>query len=164
MTGVRMLRVVGEREPAIEPWIHSPVLGRVDVDPARVVRFLEPIAGFPGCASYALLPYEQSGREDPEMRWLQALEAPFHTFLVTDPWSVEPDYEPEIADSDAAQLETLSFAEASLFGVLTISREHHELTINLQAPLVVNTRLRLGKQVVLLNREYTTRHRVCALP
>ncbi len=161
---MRMLKIVSE--PAVPASsIHSPVLGRVDIDPGRVVRLIEPIAGFPGCQSYALLAYMQaSGREDASMRWLQALEPPFHTFLVADPWSVMPDYEPEIADSDAEQLATASFADAALYGVMTVSQDRRELSINLQAPLIVNTQLRLAKQVVLLNREYTTRHRVCELP
>ena len=78
------------------------------VDPGRVIQFLEPIAGFPTCLRYALLPYMQaSGREDPAIRWLQAMDPPFHTFIVADPWSVWPDYEPEIADSDAEQLDAL---------------------------------------------------------
>ena len=33
-----------------------------------------------------------------------------------------------------------------------------------RAPLVVNQQVRLAKQVVLLNGEYTTSHRVCELP
>jgi len=159
-----MLRVVSG--PTAETGVvHSPVLGRLEIDPGRVVHFLEPIAGFPTCLGYALLPYMQaSGREDPAIRWLQAMEPPFHTFIVTDPWSVMPDYEPEIADADARQLDTLSFAEATLYGIMTVSQHRGELTINLRAPLVVNEQLRLGKQVVLLNGEYTTSHRVCELP
>ena len=161
---VRMLRVVSGAS-AEAGVVHSPVLGRLDVDPGRVVRFLEPLAGFPTCTRYALLPYTQaSGREDPSIRWLQAMEPPFHTFVVTDPWSVVPDYEPEIADADARRLDAMSFAEASLFAIVTVAPQREELTINLQAPLVVNTQLRLAKQVVLLNGLYTTSHRICALP
>ncbi len=159
-----MLRVVSGSSAEVGV-VHSPVLGRVGVDPGRVVHFLEPLAGFPTCRRYALLPYTQaSGREDPALRWLQAMEPPFHTFVVADPWSVVPDYEPEIADADARQLDTLSFSDAVLYGIMTVSPRRGELTINLRAPLVVNAQLRLGKQVVLLNGQYTTSHRVCELP
>lgn len=159
-----MLRVVAGTHFE-EQVVESPVLGRVAVEPARIVDFLEPIAGFPTCTRYGLLPYlQRDGREDPAMRWLQAMEAPYHTFIVADPWSVHVDYEPEIADSDARQLENLSLIDASFYGIMTVARRRGELTINLRAPLVVNTHLRLGKQVVLLNGEYTTSHRVCELP
>lgn len=159
-----MLRVVTGIEETVGV-VHSPVLGRLEVDPGRVIQFLEPIAGFPTCLRYALLPYMQaSGREDPAIRWLQAMDPPFHTFIVADPWSVWPDYEPEIADSDAEQLDALSFTQTSLYGIMTVSQQNRELSINLRAPLVVNAQVRMAKQVVLLNGEYTTSHRVCELP
>jgi flagellar assembly factor FliW len=159
-----LLRVVTRVEEAVGV-VHSPVLGRLEIDPGRVIQFLEPIAGFPTCLRYALLPYMQaSGREDPAIRWLQAMDAPFHTFIVADPWSVWPDYEPEIADSDAEQLDALSFAQTALYGIMTVSQQNRELSINLRAPLVVNAQVRMAKQVVLLNGEYTTSHRVCELP
>ncbi len=159
-----MLRVVPDVE--VSAWIvHSPVLGRLDVEPGRVIQFLEPIAGFPNCLRYALLPYMQaSGREDAAIRWLQAMDPPFHTFIVADPWSVAPDYAPEIADSDAEQLDALSFTQTALYGIMTVSQQHGELTINLRAPIIVNAQVRLAKQVVLLNGEYATNHRVCELP
>ncbi len=145
--------------------VHSPVLGRLDIDPGRVVQFIEPIAGFPTCLRYALLPYMQAnGREDPAIRWLQAVDPPFHTFIVADPWSVVPEYAPEIADADAEQLDALSFTQAALLGIMTVSHRQRELSINLRAPVVVNHQMRLAKQVVLLNGEYTTNHRVCELP
>lgn len=159
-----MLRVVAGTQFEAQV-IESPVLGRLAIEPARVVDFPDPIAGFPTCTAYALLPYMQrDGREDAAMRWLQALEAPYHTFIVSDPWSVYPDYAPEIADSDARQLENLALTDATFYGIMTVARRRGELTINLRAPLVVNAHLRLGKQVVLLNGEYTTSHRVCELP
>ena len=159
-----MLRVVSEPEVAAGV-VHSPVLGRLDIDAGRVVQFIEPIAGFPNCLRYALLPYMQAnGREDPAIRWLQAMDAPFHTFIVADPWSVAPEYAPEIADADAAQLDALSFSQAALYGIMTVSHQQGELSINLRAPLVVNHQMRLAKQVVILNGEYTTSHRICELP
>lgn len=159
-----MLRVVSG-SPVDAGVVHSPVLGRLEIDPGRVVQFLEPLAGFPACRSYAMLPYMQaSGREDGSIRWLQAMDPPFHTFVIVDPWSVFPDYAPEIADADARDIDSVSFAEAALYGIMTVSESRRELTINLRAPLIVNTQVRIGKQVVLLNGEYTTSHRVCELP
>jgi flagellar assembly factor FliW len=159
-----LLRVVSEVEDA-PGIVHSPVLGRLEVDPGRIIQFLEPIAGFPTCRRYALLPYVQaSGREDAAIRWLQAMESPFHTFIVADPWSVVPDYAPEIADSDAEELDALSFTQTALYGIMTVSQQNRELSINLRAPLVVNAQVRMAKQVVLLNGEYTTSHRICELP
>lgn len=159
-----MLRVVENATSAVVT-IHSPVLGRIDVPASSIVEFVEPIAGFPGCARYALMPYVQDGREDAAMRWLQAVDPPYHTFLVTDPWNAVPQYQPEIAPSDVVDLGAREFGETTLLGIITVSREARELTINLQAPLLVNLEQGLARQVLILNGEsYGTRTRVCELP
>ncbi len=159
-----MLRVVeGSSKGLIT--IHSPVLGRLDLDEHQIIEFSDPIAGFPQCRRYILLPYVLSGREDAAMCWLQAVDAPFHTFLVTDPWSAIPEYQPEIADAEVERLDAPALTDTVILGILTVARRSGELTINLQAPLVVNTRARRGKQVLVLNNEtYSARHRVCELP
>jgi len=81
----------------------SQALGAIEVDPAAAVRVLEPLAGFPGCTAYALVPHVRGGQVG-DIQWLQALEAPFHAFIVADPWTMFPDYAPEVSDADAAQL------------------------------------------------------------
>lgn len=159
-----MLRVVAG-SPSEIATVHSPVLGRLDIGTDQILNFVEPVAGFPGCTRYGLLPYALAGRIDPAMGWLQAMESPLHTFLVTDPWSAVADYQPEIADGDLAAISAEALADASLLAILTVSRADRALTANLQAPLLVNLAGGLAKQVLLLNSEsYTTRQRVCDLP
>lgn len=154
-----------------EPWKHadhvieSNVLGQIAIMDDQVVEFAAPIAGFPQCRRYALLPYQQAGREDRAMRWLQALDSPFHTFLVTDPWNAEPDYEPEIEEADADGIGVASFDDAVLYTILTVSRSTNELLVNLRAPLMINPGSRVGRQLLLRNADaYSTRHKVCDLP
>jgi len=159
-----MLRVVaGSSNETIS--VHSPVLGRLELDAAQILHFAEPIAGFESCVRYALVPYSLAGREDPTMSWLQAVDAPFHTFLVTDPWSAIADYQPEIADAEIHAVQATEFAETTILGILTVARSARELTINLQAPLLVNMKCGSAKQVLILNSEaYSARARVCSLP
>jgi flagellar assembly factor FliW len=78
--------------------------------------------------------------------------------VITDPWTVAPDYAPEISDADAQTLELSSFEDARLFGILTVPADPARITINLRAPIVVNAARRVAKQAVLLNDEYHTRH------
>jgi flagellar assembly factor FliW len=143
--------------------IQSQALGRVEVAPESVLSACEPVAGFPDCASYALLEHMRSnGEPSASVFWLQALERPFQAFVVTDPWGVHAEYSPEISDADATQLELASFEDARVFAILTVPANPSEITVNLRAPIVVNVARRLVKQVVLLNDEYHTRHLVNA--
>lgn len=141
--------------------VTSQALGQVTLEADERIAFTDAMAGFPGCTGYAIVPHTRpDGRPDESIRWLQALEPPFHAFVITDPWGLVPDYAPEISDADAAALELESFQDARLFAILTVPGDPTKISINLRAPIVVNHPRRLGKQVVLLNDDYHTRHPV----
>lgn len=161
----RFTNVIRGPWPHFSTFVPSPLLGDLRIDPDDVLAFTDPIAGFPQCRRYAILPYAQATRADPDMHWLQAMDAPFHTFLITDAWSADPDYEPEIDESDIAALGIASLVDASLYAIVTVSKSTNELTANLRAPLVVNRDLRSARQVVLRNgTDGDTRFRICDLP
>ena len=141
--------------------VASQALGAVEVRPETIITACEPLAGFPACMSYALVEHDNStGSSSHSVFWFQAVEAPFHAFVVTDPWAVFPDYAPEVSDIDANQLELTSFEDARVYAILTIPRNPSEISVNLRAPVVINIAKRLCKQVVLLNEQYHTRHMV----
>ncbi len=139
--------------------VPSQALGAIEVRPESVITMAEPLAGFADTTEYALIEHtREGGAAAGSVFWLQAVERPFHAFVVTDPWGVHPEYAPEISDADAQQLGLSSFEDARVFGILTVPRNPSEITINLRAPVVVNVARRLAKQVVVLNDEYHTRH------
>jgi flagellar assembly factor FliW len=139
--------------------VPSQALGAIEVRPESVITMAEPLAGFADTTRNALIEHTRDGGAAAgSVFWLQAVERPFHAFVVTDPWGVHPEYAPEISDADAEQLGLTSFEDARVFGILTVPRNPSEITINLRAPVVVNVARKLAKQVVVLNDQYSTRH------
>ncbi|MBU3914640.1 flagellar assembly protein FliW, partial [bacterium] len=47
-----------------------------------------------------------------------------------------------------------------VFCIVTMSRDIQEVTVNLQGPLVINPKQKLGHQFVLVETEYTTREKL----
>lgn len=138
--------------------VPSQALGAIEVARESVITVCEPLAGFPGCSAYALVEHTRRDGATGGVLWFQAVERPFHAFVVTDPWGVFPRYSPEISDADAAALGLVGFEDARLFAILTVPRASGAITVNLRAPIVVNMAANRAKQVVLLNDEYHTRH------
>jgi flagellar assembly factor FliW len=139
--------------------VPSQALGAIEVRSDDLIAVCEPLAGFAECSSYTLIEHAcGDGASAGTVFWLQAVERPFHAFVVTDPWGVYPEYAPEISDADATQLDLGSFEDARVLAILTVPRNPSEITINLRAPVVLNVARRLAKQVVVLNGEYHTRH------
>jgi flagellar assembly factor FliW len=93
---------------------------------------------------------------------LQSLDDPQVTLLVTDPTFIEPSYAPQLSPQDRIALGLDEGARPTLFCTLTIA-EDGWLTANLLGPLVVNPVTRQGKQIVLVDSSFTTRHRVAPL-
>ncbi len=138
--------------------VRSRALGEITLDVKDRIEFCEPILGFDDCVEYVLIPHTlPDGTQNDAVMWLQAITAPYHAFILTDPWTALADYAPEISDADAAQLGLTRFEDAKVLAILTVPAEGG-MTINLRAPIVFNVANRTAKQVVLLSDQYHSRH------
>jgi len=131
--------------------------GPVDVDDNRIITFPAGMLGFADYKRYALLQPDDDG----VFYWLQSVENPDLAFVVTDPvlWSQE--YEATIRSEQMQELGLASFNDAQVFVI--VNKYERTLTANMQGPLVVNTYNRLGMQLVLADKRWTTRHPIVEL-
>ena len=107
--------------------------------------------GFPDHTRFALI---QTGEEN-YFFWLQSADDPNLAFVVTDPSVFFKDYDVPLREEthQDLQLEDPQFVQ-----VFVICNKVGEwLTGNLLGPLVVNAQNRLGQQVVLTEKKWTTR-------
>jgi flagellar assembly factor FliW len=63
-----------------------------------------------------------------------------------------------LSDSEQTQLGIESMESVVVRVIVTIPKVHTEMTANLVAPIVINKKKGLAKQVVLTNAEYDTKH------
>ena len=91
-------------------------------------------------------------------RGLQSLRSRELAFIVTDPFLFVPEYKMVLSDSEMDQLKLESMESVAVRVIVTIPKVHSEMTANLVAPLVINQKNRLAKQVVLTSAEYDTKH------
>ncbi len=139
-------------------WIETSRFGSVDVDETRLLTFPKGLLGFPRHKRYVLL---EAGR-DSSFWWMQSMDDPELAFVVTDPALFVPTYRVPIRPEHLEQWGMDSVDEAQ---VLVIVNKHGQtLTGNLQGPLVVHLKTRVGEQLVLSERRYTTRVPLVELP
>lgn len=128
--------------------------GEVEVSGESTYAFPEGILGFGDIRSFVLLDHPRGG----PFRWLQAIEVPALAFVVTDPAIFFPSYRVAVRAEDVSSIRLEDIRGGFVLVILTVNRETSGITANLQGPLVFNPAGRLAKQVVLADREYTTRH------
>jgi flagellar assembly factor FliW len=125
--------------------------GRMEVDDERIITFSKGLLGFPEHQRFALI---QTGEEN-YFFWLQSVEEPSLAFVVTDPSIFFKDYEFAVKEETQQDLAMTDTAFAQVFVIC--NKVGDWLTGNLQGPLVVNAQNRLGQQVVINDKKWTTR-------
>lgn len=130
--------------------------GALALDPERIIMFPHGLLGFAGQHRYILADIPGA---DAVFKLLQSLDDPELSFVVL-PLDAS---DGPIASADLmAARRALAIEETALavLAIVTLRAEHERLdfTVNLRAPLLVDTLRRLGYQHVLPNDAYPLRH------
>lgn len=138
--------------------IETSRFGGIEVDDQRFLNFPRGLLGFPEDREYALI---QTG-ENSAFYWMQAVHRPELAFVVCDPRMFLADYRIAIKDEDLSSIGLTDTQGSQVFVI--VNKVDGTLTANLQGPLVINVATRVGKQLVLSDKKYTTRHPLMQLP
>ena len=125
---------------------------QVDVPAGQLYEFFPGLGGFEEHHTYALIT-----DADSPVEWLQSTADPNVVFALLEPFLFQPDYAFEMADADAAALGIQRPEDAVVRTILTLRDSASEITANLLAPIVLNPRTRLGRQIVLQDGELPLR-------
>ena len=140
MLQTRDLSTVGEYEPLLP--------GYRDED---VILFEEGLIGFPSAKRFVLIESESLS----PFRIFQCVDNPRVGFLVLDPRTIVKSYYRSIPSDAWRSLEVTEKADRLSLVVSIIGKVPQESTANLQAPLLINYRKMLGKQLILSNSRYS---------
>jgi flagellar assembly factor FliW len=91
--------------------------------------------------------------------WLQSIERVEIAIPLTDPWRIFEDYAPVLPESARLSLEITAPDDFALMSVLVADASETEVKryINLLAPVVINLKKRIGRQVMLEGTNYSVR-------
>ncbi|WP_438435056.1 flagellar assembly protein FliW [Gorillibacterium sp. sgz500922] len=136
--------------------IATAACGTVEAEEQDILSFPHGIPGFETLHRFLLI------HPDPEVpfSYLQAVDEPELAFVVANPFTFFPDYEFELSEADQKELEAEREEQLVVLSILTIGDRLQEATANLFAPVVINGERKTGKQIVLHDKEYTTKHRL----
>ncbi|MCL4216360.1 MAG: flagellar assembly protein FliW [Candidatus Hydrogenedentes bacterium] len=123
--------------------------GKVDIDPGEVITFTQPILGFQEHRRFVLMP-----GPSPALRWLQSITSGELAFILIDPKSIIPDYKIEISQHDLAELSLSDLSEGEVYTLVVVPDDASKIRTNLKAPIIMNLKQCLGKQVVLDRSDY----------
>lgn len=127
--------------------------GEIEIAEEGIYRFESGIPGFLAEKQFCLL-----ALEDTPFFVLQSTETKEVAFIVTNPFDVFPEYEVKLTDEVLSSLQIKTEKEVATFVILTIHDPFHQTTANLQAPVILNSHKKTGKQFIMNGSGYMNKH------
>lgn len=128
--------------------------GEIEVDEADIIRLPEGLIGFPELVQYILLDHDT----DSPFEWLQSVDDGSMAFVVISPLTFRPDYTVEVTAEEIGTLELQDPEDAVISVIVTIPIDPKKMSANLKAPLIFNLKNRKGKQLIVKDPQYQTKH------
>ncbi|MBN21891.1 MAG: flagellar assembly protein FliW [Bdellovibrionaceae bacterium] len=125
--------------------------GQITVSEEEIIHIPQGILGFPEHTQFCLV----DPADETLILWLQSIENPNIAFAVLEPKIFKPDYTVRLSAAELRELKLESMTHASVFSILTLPEDLTQMVANLKAPLVLNLKSQVAKQVVLQENEYS---------
>lgn len=134
--------------------IETKFFGTQEVDEKEFIHFNHGIPGFESERRFLITEY---GPGSPFLV-MQSIEKPSLAFILIGLGDVMPGFAIDIGEEVTAELKLEKPEDTLVYVIVSIPGELTDATVNLAAPLVINTRMKLGKQIILNNPAYGLRH------
>jgi len=135
--------------------MYSTRFGEIEVAEDEIFHFPESLPGFENLKSFIIV------RTNPEavFCYLHSLDDLDICFIITDPFLFYPEYEFDLPDGAIEELKLSKPECAKIWSIISVpnGKGVEQATINLVAPIVVNTVSKQSKQVILQNTNYSIR-------
>ncbi|WP_078594285.1 flagellar assembly protein FliW [Evansella clarkii] len=135
--------------------IETKYTGKTTIDRENIIAFEHGVPSFEEEKEFILLPFSDSPSP---FYILQSVNTAGLAFVVMTPFQFFPQYEAKLTDSVIEQLEIEDKNDVAVFVILTLRDTLEKSTANLSGPIVINSRKQKGKQIVLSDTSYNTKH------
>lgn len=127
--------------------------GEIEIGQEDIYTFESGIPGFLEEKQFCLLPLEET-----PFFVLQSIETKEVAFIVTNPFDTFRDYEVKLPDEVLSTLQIETEKEVITLVILTIHDPFNQTTANLQAPIILNSHKKTGKQFIMNGSDYINKH------
>jgi len=130
--------------------------GELEVDKKDLINFKEGMLGFEQLKKFFIVdPGDQT-----LILWLQSVDDETTAFPIIEPKIYSPDYTAKLLPAEMASLELETLTDASVYTILTIPQVVTDMSANLKAPIVINNKTKIARQIVLQDSKLEVRHKM----
>ena len=138
--------------------INTKYLGGIEISQEQILSFPYGLLGFEGNCEFVLL----NVPDNDHFKFLQDITTSYIAFLLINPWDFFKEYDMEIPDEELVKIgiDPDENAQMEIYSVVTLGETLKDSTANLLAPIVINQKDKKGKQFILNDTQYTTKHKL----
>lgn len=129
--------------------------GEIEIDENKIINFIDGIPGFDDQKRFVII---DNPDESVPFKWLQSIDEPELAFVIINPFVFKDDYEFDLPTHIIEKLKIRDESDVLVYSIVVIPEDITKMTANLAGPVIINSRERLGKQIVLDDNRYTTKH------
>ena len=137
--------------------IQTKFFGEVDIAEDKVITLANGLMGFEENKKYVIL-YDNEKTEKSNISWLQSADEQSLALPVVNPLVIKKDYDPIVPDELLEQLGDPEEEGYMLLVTMRIPSDPKEISCNLKAPIIINTKTLLGAQLIVENEDYPVRY------
>lgn len=125
--------------------IQTKFIGQVSIEEQEIINFVNGLPGFETIKKFVVLPLEKNS----PFAVLQSVEEPEIGFVIVLPFTFKSDYAFDLTEEDKEELSIESSDDLLTYAIVTLKEPFASSTLNLQAPILINHKQKLAKQLVL---------------
>ena len=123
------------------------LFGEVDIEEVKIITLEKGMIGFPDLKKFTLI--FDVEKEKNLIKWLQSMDDPDIAFPVVEPTEIIPEYNPVVNHELLAGLGEVTTENIYVLTTITVPKNIEKMSVNLKAPIVINTDTRKGCQMIV---------------
>ena len=124
------------------------MFGAIEIADDKIITMEKGMIGFPDLTHFALIFDEEKKDKAFRIMWLQSMDDGDVAFPVTDPIYIKEDYTPSVNNEIIAPLGEMNGDNTYILVTVTVPKKVEDFSINLKAPIVINTDTNKGAQII----------------
>lgn len=139
--------------------VQTKYFGEIDLAEDKIIDFEYGIIGFENFKRFTIL-YDNEKESRPVISWLQSLDEKNLAIPIVNPFLVKDEYNPIIEDEILKPLGTITDDNIAILLTMTIPSDITKITVNLKAPIIINSDTKKGCQIIVENKDYLVKYNV----
>lgn len=129
--------------------------GEININEEQIITFSDGIPGFESLTKYSII---QTQDPDSAFCWMQSTENAELAFALVNPFMIKADYEFELTQEKLDMLNIRAPEEVVVYAIVVIPEDVSKASMNLKAPIIINSTTRKGAQIIIDNSKYEIRN------